>query len=318
MEAKYKILEKIDEGSFGDIFTLQSLNGGIVFALKQIEYRGNLLKDEYIVGEIECLTKLKHDHIIGLKDVYIGSNTVNLILEYAENGNLENYLRERFPMKGIFLRRFGVQILKAIDFCHSCGIAHRDLTPSNVLVTADHVIKLADFGLAVCAVSSKGEEVMCEDYLGNVPYLAPEVLKEVPYNALMADLWSTGMLLYYLLFGKVLLHGTAETVLQDSEEVAALLCSIDSTSFSRTEKNIFEYIKNLLKCLPEERTSIGTLLLGTMQDHSEAKMAIRPSRDLVCGMVEAMSDYSETKMATRPSHDIVNGMVACGSALRQV
>ncbi|XP_033754899.1 testis-specific serine/threonine-protein kinase 3-like [Pecten maximus] len=317
MDDKYKILERIDEGSFGDIFTLQTLTGGRVFVLKQISYKGNLLKNEYIIGEIECLRNLKHDHIIKFEEVYVNSDSVNLILEYAENGNLENYLRERFPMKGIFLRRFSVQILKAIEFCHSCGIAHRDLTPSNVLITADHVIKLADFGLAVCVVTCKGEVVLCDDYIGNVPYLAPEVLQEVPYNALMADLWSTGILLYYLLFGKVLFQGTSEDVLHNSKKVPKLLCSIDTGSFSRTEKNIFGHIQNLLKYLPKERTPI-TRLLGTVSDHSDIKMASHQSRGHVCGMIQNMSDHSETKLVTKPSRDLVCGMVSCDDTLRQV
>ncbi|XP_060071832.1 uncharacterized protein LOC132551669 [Ylistrum balloti] len=317
MDEKYKMLEKIDEGSFGDIFTLQTLTGGRVFVLKQIAYRGSLLANEYIVGEIECLRKLKHDHIIKFEEVFISSNSVNLILEYAENGNLEDYLREHFPMKGVLLRRFSVQILEAIEFCHSFGIAHRDLTPSNVLITADNVIKLADFGLAVCAVTNNGEIVLCEDYLGNVPYLAPEVLKETPYDALMADLWSTGMLLHYLLFGKVLLHGTAEDVLYKSNDIATLLCNVDTTSFSRTEKIIFVYIQNLLKFLPKERTAIG-ILQRIVSHHSITKISNCVSSDRVCGMVGNMSDNSETKLVTKPSRDIVCGMVSCADTLRQV
>lgn len=286
MEDKYSILEKIDEGSFGDIFTIQRCLDGFVFATKQIEYRGSLLKNEYILGEIECLSKLQHENIIRFVEFYVNPKSVDLILEYAENGNLENYLRERFPLKGIFLRRFAVQILTAIDYCHSCGVAHRDLTPSNVLVTANNVIKLADFGLAVSSVTDKGQEVMCKDYLGNIQYLAPEVLDEIPYNAILADLWSTGMLLFYLLFGNVLLKGTPEAVICKSKEIASLICSYNSSSFARTEKNVFGHIEKLLIYLPKQRSPIRYLLVGItcMHNHSEAKMAARQPCDLVSGM----------------------------------
>ncbi|XP_069123039.1 NUAK family SNF1-like kinase 2 [Argopecten irradians] len=313
MDEKYRILEMIDEGSFGDIFTIQTLSEGHVFVLKQISYRGNVMKNDYIIGEIDCLRSLKHDHIIQFEEVYINSNSVNLILEYAEKGNLENYLRERFPLKEIFLGRFCLQILKAIAFCHSYGIAHRDLTPSNVLITADHVIKLADFGLAVCAVTREGEVVLCEDYLGNVPYLAPEVLREVPYNALMADLWSTGMLLYYLLFGKVLFQGTAEDVMCNSREVPKFLYSLNTTSFTRTEKIVFKQIRNLLKFTPAERSLISRLL-----DDVKTEMAPHVTRCHMSGMIENMSDLSETKVITKPSRDLVCGMVTCDDTLRQV
>lgn len=145
----YNVLDMIDYGSFGDIFKVKSESDNKTYAMKQIKFRNNFQEDPYIMSEIYCLTHLKHKNIILLHEIVIHVNELHFIMEYAVNENLERYLVEHSDMD--FHQRYKIysQVLQGVQYCHSMDIAHRDLTPANILLTEDMVVKLADFGLSV-------------------------------------------------------------------------------------------------------------------------------------------------------------------------
>ena len=81
---------------------------------------------------------------------------------------------------------------------HLTGIAHRDIKAENVLLFGQ-IAKLADFGYAICCLDNKGEIMLCTSCCGTLEYKAPEILIcTTPYNALISDCFSLGVLLYVL------------------------------------------------------------------------------------------------------------------------
>lgn len=146
---QYEIIEMIDYGSFGDILKVRSSEHNIVYAMKQIQFRGHAHDDPYIISEIYCLTKLNHQNIIRLHEIFIDAADVHIVMEYAENENLERYVCSNKRLE--FHQKYKIfsQILEGVRFCHAMDIAHRDLTPTNILLMKDLVVKIADFGLAV-------------------------------------------------------------------------------------------------------------------------------------------------------------------------
>ena len=91
------------------------------------------------------------------------------------------------------------QLISAVEYLHSRGVAHRDLKPENLLLDENDNLKVSDFGLAT-VYRLQGKERSLDTRCGTLPYVAPEVL-ERPYQAEPADIWSCGIILVALLTG---------------------------------------------------------------------------------------------------------------------
>ena len=151
----YEIIETIDYGSFGDILKVKSETDKNIYAMKQIRFRGNFQDDPYIISEIYCLTRLKHKNIIRMHEIIVDINEIEIIMEYAEKENIERYMCTNKNLE--FHQKYKIysQILEGVKFCHAMDVAHRDLTPANILLTEDLVVKITDFGLAVKCFDGK-------------------------------------------------------------------------------------------------------------------------------------------------------------------
>eukprot|EP01135_Chromosphaera_perkinsii_P009356 Nk52_evm32s1737 gene=Nk52_evmTU32s1737 len=154
-----------------------------------------------LVNEIEAMKTLNHENICELYGVIETENSVYLLLEYAPGGELFDYIVSRGKLKEVEARKYFVQILNALNYCHQNGIVHRDLKPENLLLDDDMNIKMIDFGLAGsrCDPFQDFLQTAC----GSISYAAPELLESKAYLGSKADMWSLGVLLYALVCGSL-------------------------------------------------------------------------------------------------------------------
>ncbi len=117
-------------------------------------------------------------------------------MDYINNGSLYNLIQKS---KGTLSEqkafRYFIQTVSAVNFLHENNLIHRDLKPENLLLDEYDNVKLCDFGW--CVELSIGNRIT---FCGTYEYMAPEIIKEVPYNHSI-DVWSLGVLLYELLHG---------------------------------------------------------------------------------------------------------------------
>ena len=114
-------------------------------------------------------------------------------MEYASKGSLFHTIRANRKLDEKTAFTYFIQAASAILFLHENNLVHRDLKPENLLVDDDGMVKLGDFGW--CVELALGNRIT---FCGTYEYMAPEILKEKPYNQSI-DIWSLGILLYELL-----------------------------------------------------------------------------------------------------------------------
>lgn len=169
--------------------------------------------------EIVIMKLIEHPNILQLIDVWITPSELILILEYADGGELFDYLCQRGRLPKSEALDYFQQIITAVDYCHRFNICHRDLKPENILLDQDNNIKIADFGMAVWQDGGDLLQTAC----GSPHYAAPEVIKGLAYNGKSSDIWSCGVILYALLVSRLPF---------DHEDLGTLLTKIQVGKFS--------------------------------------------------------------------------------------
>lgn len=160
-------------------------------------------------------------------------------MQVAENGSILDLIHKERRLSESRACKLFRQIIAGIEHCHQRGIAHRDLKCENILLDENFVVKLIDFGFARSfraaqktstldakaestdvglgkAMSSsaasqkssssrkiKNDPRISETYCGSYAYASPEILKGVPYDPFMSDIWAMGCVLFAMVFGRL-------------------------------------------------------------------------------------------------------------------
>jgi len=202
----YKFEKTLGTGAFGEVkkaIHKQSKKAYAVKILKKSKLDPQTKK--VLEREIAVMSKLHHPNIVSLIEAYDTSRKTYLILELVSGGELFDEIVSRdqpyYEKDAADIVR---QVLHAIAYMNSVGIAHRDLKPENLLLDADHNIKISDFGLS----KDFSSEVMTTS-CGTATYVAPEVLSATGYDV-ACDIWSVGVITYILLSGHIPFDGPDE------------------------------------------------------------------------------------------------------------
>lgn len=203
---RYRLTEQIGMGGMAIVYKAVDLRTGHNVAVKVLRPEFN--EDSEFIGrfqrEAEAASKMTHHNIVNLLDVGMDGENRYLVMEYVQGKTLKEVIQERGKLSAPLSCQIAIRILSALEHAHRNGIIHRDIKPQNILVHADGHVKVADFGIARIANSStltKGDNVM-----GSVHYFSPEQARGEGANV-TSDIYSTGIVLYEMLTGKVPFDG---------------------------------------------------------------------------------------------------------------
>ncbi|KAH9245927.1 hypothetical protein BASA81_016567 [Batrachochytrium salamandrivorans] len=155
-----------------------------------------------ILIEMDMLCKLHHPNIVSLIGVcWWDLQAPVLVLELCDT-TLENKLAGRAITSDLARLKYATQLTRALDYLHSQHIIHRDVKPANVLVSFDDRIKLADFGLARTVPQTTAGQRAMSGETGSYRYMAPEILAHAAHYHSAVDVYSCGLILYYLFSGQ--------------------------------------------------------------------------------------------------------------------
>jgi serine/threonine protein kinase len=201
MIGEYEVLRDLGSGSTGTVKLARHTQYGFLCAIKIIK-KSDFLKNpdlkSKIYREIALMRLFKHAHILKLIEVCESPHHLYIVLEYAENGELFHFLVARRTIGISLAMNFFRQLIYGLEYLHGHAICHRDLKPENILLTEFNDIKIADFGFARWM-----KQNIAETCCGSPHYAAPEVVRGTPYDGRTADIWSSGVILYALLAGRL-------------------------------------------------------------------------------------------------------------------
>jgi WD40 repeat protein len=167
--------------------------------------------------EAEAVARLQHPNIVQVHDVGRHAGSPFLVLELVEGDNLAQRVAGT-PQPAPWSAELVEALARAIHAAHQQGVVHRDLTPANVLLTADGTPKITDFGLAKLLVGGVGPRTVTGELLGTPSYMAPEQAtgRQREIGA-ATDVYALGAVLYELLTGRPPFRGA--TVLETLQQV---------------------------------------------------------------------------------------------------
>ncbi|OIW21789.1 hypothetical protein TanjilG_10829 [Lupinus angustifolius] len=260
----YHVIELVGEGSFGKVYKGRRKHTGQTVAMKFIMKHGKTDKDIHnLRQEIEILRKLKHENIIQMLDSFESPQEFCVVTEFAQ-GELFEILEDDKCLPEEQVQAIAKQLVRALHYLHSNRIIHRDMKPQNILIGAGSVVKLCDFGFARAMSTNT---VVLRSIKGTPLYMAPELVREQPYNHTV-DLWSLGVILYELFVGQPPFY---------TNSVYALIRHIvkDPVKYpDRMSLNFKSFLKGLLNKAPESRLTWPALLEHPfVQETSEEREA---------------------------------------------
>ena len=259
MSHGYKLLKLLGEGSFGKAYLCENLSDNSHCVIKQIPLDGldeQEKKETY--NEVLILKKVNHSNIIKFIDVFKKSkpiNTLNIVTEYADDGDLNQKIEKLKQKKSPFTEKeiinYLIQICLALNHIHKKKIIHRDLKSGNIFLTKGGLVKLGDFGISK---GFKNTWEKAKSKVGTPYYLSPEIINNKPYDS-KSDIWALGVMLYEMMTFKMPFNANSLPALS-----LKILRGIYQQPSSYYSKDLINLVKQCLTLEPKKRPSAEMIL----------------------------------------------------------
>ncbi|CAK88109.1 unnamed protein product (macronuclear) [Paramecium tetraurelia] len=227
--------------------------------------------------EIDILRAMDHPNIIKLYETYEDQRNVYLVTELCEGGELFDRIMDKGYFNEAEAHAIFLQIIQALNYCHSNGICHRDLKPENFLFLTkadDSPLKVIDFGLSILFEDGQtkpgAQKVSMKTKAGTPYYISPEVLKG-NYDEL-CDIWSAGVILYILLSGVPPFYGDTDPEILESVQKGVY--TTDIPEFKFVSDGAKDLIANMITT-PDKRFKASQVL-----QHKWMKEKNKPNKEL--------------------------------------
>ena len=294
---KYRFLAEIGRGGMSEIF-LAVTQGGLGGFQKLVVVkllRRDLAEDEdfrrMFLDEARLAARLNHPHVVQTYDVGEDHGRYYIAMEYLEGQTFERVRRARnasrvfpLPMQLQMMSR----VLSGLHYAHELAdyddtpiaLVHRDVTPSNVLITYDGQVKLVDFGIAKALDSTNQTKVGV--LKGKARYMAPEQIAGGPIDR-RADIYSVGVMLWETLAGKHIWGGMSENeILRRNGDVPVLPPD--------THPMLQQICLKAMAHRPEDRYPTAEALRGEIELYLSQHTTASRERDLGAAVAELFAE----------------------------
>lgn len=202
-----------------------------------------------LVQEARNVSNLQHPNIVQLYEIGISEDVPYLVYQYFDGESLKQRLEQTANTKALDAVKIICKVLQGLAYAHKNGIVHRDINPSNILISKNNELKIMDFGIS----QSIGTATSTNEISGTVNYLAPELLSGQSIDA-PVDIFSTGLMLHEMLTGRMVFKAenhmavmykiSHENILPPSSFVKNIDSSLDRIVMRSLERDLNHRYKN--------------------------------------------------------------------------
>ncbi len=274
MLGRYKIGDRIGEGAMAEVFRAHDTGIDRIVAIKTLkaEYRHHPELSQRFLREATAAGTLSHAHIATIYDVGEADGAAYIAMELVAGRSLDEVLKAQGRMPFERVLALAIQLADALAYAHGQGIIHRDVKPSNIIVSDDgRTAKLLDFGVARIGEASSATPDLAHTQIGQMigtpRYMSPEQALGIAVDH-RSDLFSLGSVLYEMITGKFAFDGSGLTAL------ALRITQEEPDPIRRAArdcpKGLRFIIEKLLAKKPEQRFADGAKLRQALQRELEA------------------------------------------------
>jgi serine/threonine-protein kinase len=212
---RYQVLSVLGEGAMGVVYA--AFDPGIKrkLAIKTLHRhllnRGQQQLLSRFLVEAEAAGRLSHPNIVAVYELNTDADPVFIAMEFVEGCTLAEKIKAAGKIAYQEIIPIVVQLLDALEYSHKAEVIHRDVKPANIMITPDHRVKVADFGMAhldTSALTTYG------DIIGTPQFMSPEQWMGKPVDH-RTDIYATGVILYQALTGRVPFNADSLWALRD-------------------------------------------------------------------------------------------------------
>lgn len=208
----FEVIKALGKGAFGKVKLCKDSHDGHLYAIKIMDKTvlkkkrqgmSNML--ESVKKEIAIMKKLSHPNCVRMYEVIDdpSQSKLYLRLEYVEGGQCMPSNNGTKPLPIATAQKYFVDLVNGLEYLHHNHILHRDLKPENLLVDAEGALKLADFGVSQHFGGGDGDDDdMINKSAGTPAFMPPECCVPGAFHGRLADIWSAGISLYFMVHGK--------------------------------------------------------------------------------------------------------------------
>jgi serine/threonine protein kinase len=208
LDNRYQIESRLGAGGMGEVYKAVHTHLGAPRVIKVIHANisGSTDAQDRFLREARTATKVHHPNVATLHDFSsLPDGSHYMVWEFIDGENLAQRLRARGtlpPRQAIHIIQ---QALAGLDAIHRAGIVHRDISPENLMITADDTVKVIDMGVAKVDDAGAVSQTRTGIFVGKLRYAAPEQLGFIPEGEKIdgrADIYAMAMVLFELLTGR--------------------------------------------------------------------------------------------------------------------
>lgn len=221
---KYRLVRALGKGAMGEVWLAEEegpRNFRRRVAVKRLLSAGDIgdVATESFVAEAQVIARLDHPNVVRLIELGNAEGGLYLVLDFVDGAALDRIYKKTGALSPGAVAYIGREVARALeavhgmcdDHGHNYGVVHRDVTPSNILLSRDGRVRLSDFGVARIS-GLGGERTETGVFKGKLPYMPPEQARGEPFDG-RADIFALGVTLFEGLLGRRIRRAETQTQL---------------------------------------------------------------------------------------------------------